>query len=620
MAGSAPLDRAPQPASPRSARKTRPRRILTATARRARAAARDQVTWQKYGAAVLGVALASAVIALVGTVVRIENISLLYLPAVLWLAARYGRGPAVAASVLAFLAYDFFFIRPLYVFTVDDPTEWLSLFALLATALVIGQLTATVQARAREAIASHQEAVASEQRTATLYALAQLLVSTTDSEALYAALTRRVAEVFAPAGVRGCALLLPNESHTLVVRALAPAENQVAAALDLTVRENVGQASWVFERCTPVGGKAPSAATSGETLVRYYVPLKSAQQVVGVLGIVGTDAIRKLMLRARTRATDTPAREASVDPQRDLFAAFCDQIALTLDRAALQQQAIHAEALQESDRLKNVLLGSVTHDLRTPLASIKAATSSLLQPGVTWSDADRQELLRSIDTSADRLNRLVGNLLDLSRLEAGVAVPVKDWYLIGDVIATVLDRLDLAGQAADHRMVVHVPPDIPLVPLDYGQIEQVLTNLVENALRYSPVGSEIEVSARTLPSEELEVRVVDHGIGIPPDELHAIFDKFYRVQHVRLPWATERPPVGTGLGLAICKSIIEAHGGRIWAESQPNVGSTFIFTLPIPEATPHGALPEIALQDTDSQASASAPTHASTTAQEAVTR
>ncbi|HLJ80707.1 MAG TPA: ATP-binding protein, partial [Ktedonobacterales bacterium] len=308
------------------------------------------------------------------------------------------------------------------------------------------------------------------------------------------------------------------------------------------------------------------------------------------------------------------------DPHRELFAAFCDQIALALERTTLQRQAINAEILQESDRLKNALLGSVTHDLRTPLASIKAAASSLLQPEITWSDVSRRELLTAIDTGADRLNRLVSNLLDLSRLEAGVAAPMKDWYLIGDVIATVLDQLDLTGQTVDHRVVVDMSPDVPLVPMDYGQIEQVLTNLVENALKYSPAGSEICIQARTLASAELEVCVTDAGIGIPANELDAVFDKFYRVQHVRLPWATERPPIGTGLGLAICRNIIQAHGGRIWAESRPGKGSTFIFTLPIPADGPHGGLPELEQQgQSNVQAESSAPAKEITPSKEAAT-
>jgi two-component system sensor histidine kinase KdpD len=278
-----------------------------------------------------------------------------------------------------------------------------------------------------------------------------------------------------------------------------------------------------------------------------------------------------------------------------LFTAFCDQIALAIDRFVLQQQAIHAEALRESDQLKNALLGSVTHDLRTPLAAIQASVGSLLESDVTWSEAERREFFETIESSADRLSRLVNNLLDLSRLEAGVAVPEKQWYPIENVIATVLDRLDLTGKTREYHIEVQVPDDLPLVPLDHAQIEQVLTNLVENALKYSPTGSTIRIQAEALgaPPSELEVRVADQGIGIASNELQAIFDKFYRVQQVRLPWANNRPPSGTGLGLAICAAIISEHGGRIWAESQPGKGSTFIFTLPIPEIPPPAPLPEL---------------------------
>jgi two-component system sensor histidine kinase KdpD len=288
------------------------------------------------------------------------------------------------------------------------------------------------------------------------------------------------------------------------------------------------------------------------------------------------------------------------NPQAALFAAFRSQIALALERLALQQQAIHSEALRESDRLKDALLSSITHDLRTPLASIQAAAGSLLEPDMNWSEADRREFLETIETSADRLNRLVGNILDLSRLEAGVALPEKRWYPLGDVIATVLDRLDLAGRTAGRHIDVDLPDDLPLVPMDHAQMEQVLTNLIENALKYSPDESVICLQARVTHSgSELEVRVSDQGIGIPPNELQAIFTKFYRVQHVRLPWASTRPPAGTGLGLAICAAIIEAHGGRIWAESELGHGSTFIFTLPIPSDRPSGELPEIDQTNTE---------------------
>ena len=547
-------------------------------------------------AAVISVAAASVFIALVLRVVHVANISLVYLPVVLWLGARFGSWPAILGSVLSFLAYDFFFIPPVHRFTVNDPTEWLSLAALLATSLVIGQMTAAVQARAREA----QE---SRERTVTLYRLAELIVSTTTFEALLPALVQRVREVFAPAGVVACGLILTDAQGRPTTRALAPADDPAATApLALESPEQRAQATWALERGGPVGGTIRRVERNPDKLrdqeVSYFVPLRSRERVIGLLGVAGAAAVRDLVAgtyeapEIGARDTPTPAPNASArHAQSALFVAFCGQIALALDRAALQQEAVHAEALRESDSLKDALLGSVTHDLRTPLASIEAAAGSLLEPDIAWSEAERREFAETIVASAQRLNRLVTNLLDLSRLEAGVAVPDVRWYPIGDVIATVLDQLDLIGRTDGYEIAVDVPDDVPPVPMDHAQIEQVLTNLIENALKYSPRGSTITIQAHVLaPNRDLEVRVTDQGIGIPPHELEAIFSKFYRVQNVYLPWASGRPPAGTGLGLAISAAIINEHGGRIWAESQPGAGSTFIFTLPIPEQTPESQL------------------------------
>ena len=546
--------------------------------------------WKGYAAAVLGVTLVSGCIALIQQFAHIANISLLYLLVVLWLATVFGRGPALLASVLAFLEYDFFFIPPLYRLTVDDPTEWVSLFAFLITALVLGQLTALVQARAREARESQQ-------RTATLYALAQLIASATDQQALLDALAQQALHVFSPAGVKACAIFLPDADKRPVMRAAATGTLS-PTTFNLEQREQASLVGWALSNGSPVGRTLLlDEPPEPQEYTITYVPLQSRRQTVGVLGIVGTPESRRLVSRlARApgkQARSLPAINGRI-PETDLFEAFCDQIALTLERAALQQQAIHAEALRESNQLKDVLLGSVSHELRTPLASIQAAASSLLEPEVTWSEAEQHELLESITTSSSRLNRLVSNLLDLSRLEAGVVVPQKDWHFIGEIVATVLDRMDLAGQCQDHQIQVEIPDTMPLVPMDHEQIEQVLTNLVENGCKYSPAGSTIHVQAQVKGSpEELEVRVSDEGIGIPPSELEAIFDKFYRVQQVRLPWAKTRPPAGTGLGLAICANIIRVHGGRIWAESQPGQGATFIFILPIPAGGPEPEIPAL---------------------------
>ena len=561
-----------------------------------------------YGYALLGVVAASLAIALIGRFAHISNISLLYLLVVLWLAAWVGRGPAILASVLAFLAYDFLFIPPLYRFTVDEPTEWLSLLALLVTSLVTGQLASAVRDRARDAQQSQQQ-------TATLYGLAQLIASAKHQTALLDDLAQRMLAVFAPSGVSGVAVLLPGEGIYPVTRALATAMGRAAEqqALRIATQIYAAEAAWALEHRATIGdalmGAHDTQEAPGSPGLVYFIPLVSSRRAVGLLAITGSLAIRALVVppSTSTRTTQaiqaTQATDAGPSSQAALFAACCDQIALAIDRAALQQQAIHAEALNESSQLKDVFLGSVTHDLRTPLASIKAAVTSLLNPAAHWKERERREFLESIEVSTDRLNRLVGNLLDISRQEAGVATPEKDWYLIGDVIATVLDRLELAGQLQGRTIVVDVANNIPLVPMDHTQIEQVLTNLLENALKYSPAERPIRITAAVTdgPQRALEVRVIDQGVGVPASEVDAIFDKFYRVQHVHLPWAADRPPTGTGLGLAISENIIRAHDGRIWVESRSGEGATFIFQLPIPVETPQGALPEITRDEAEAR-------------------
>jgi two-component system sensor histidine kinase KdpD len=548
---------------------------------------------QGYLEALIGIAAASLVIALVNRFVQASNISLVYLLVVLYLATRHGRGPAILGSILAFLAYDFFFIPPTLRFTVDDPSEWLSLLVLLITALVISQLTATVRLRATEAMESRRQ-------TAMLYEFSEVIAATTDRQELLKTLARHFFQVFRSDGVIACAIILPDTLGWPNVCASAPTDHPALESFDLQERALAANASYVLRTGLVVSETIQVATENGtQGAVSLYLPLRSGKRTVGVLGIVGNDSVRHLIAVQPTSAetTEAPGRTtASDDPssqvmdsallqasQARLFPAFRDQIALALERDTLRQEAIHAEALRESDKLKNALLGSVTHDLRTPLAAIKAATSSLLQPGVAWSNEDERDLLESIDESADRLNRLVSNLLDLSRLEAGVATPQKEWYALQDALAAVLDRLDLSSQTRNRTITLDTPDDLPLVPMDHNQIEQVLTNLLENALKYSPKEAPIEIRARTLDDpHRLEVRIIDHGIGVPVNERRAIFDKFYRVQQARLPWDPKHPPLGTGLGLAISASIVHAHYGNIWVESTPGDGATFIFTLPIP--------------------------------------
>ncbi len=231
--------------------------------------------------------------------------------------------------------------------------------------------------------------------------------------------------------------------------------------------------------------------------------------------------------------------------------------------------------MQRTDALRAALLSSVSHDLRTPLTTIKAAASSLLQEDVQWNDEIRHSFARSIEREADRLDRLVGNLLDMSRIEEGALKPEKEWYSLKALIHDVLGRLQPLLEGRTVR--THLSDDLLLVELDYMQIDQVLTNLIENAVRYTPAKSPIDVSAH-VEGEQVMISVADRGPGIPPADLERVFDKFYRVLHSQHPAGY---PMGSGLGLAVCKGLVEAHGGRIWMELREGGGLVAFVVLPV---------------------------------------
>jgi two-component system sensor histidine kinase KdpD len=256
--------------------------------------------------------------------------------------------------------------------------------------------------------------------------------------------------------------------------------------------------------------------------------------------------------------------------ERRLLQTFASQGALALERASLAQAESRARVLEESDRLKSALLSSVSHELRTPLSTIKAAASSLRGGQVSWDSAARPELVAAIDDEADHLNLLVGNLLDMSRIESGALKPKREWNILREIVGSVLERMrHLAGE---HQIELDVPESLPLLPVDYVQMEQVFTNLVSNSLKYAPPNTVVGIHAQ-VEGDAVRVQVSNEGPQVPAGDLERIFDKFYRIT------AADRV-TGTGLGLSICKGIIEAHGGRIWAENLPG-GFAFNFTLPL---------------------------------------
>jgi two-component system sensor histidine kinase KdpD len=290
-----------------------------------------------------------------------------------------------------------------------------------------------------------------------------------------------------------------------------------------------------------------------------FVPLRAAERTVGILRL------------ARPAAGPPWSAEDA-----RLVDAAADQIALAVERARLREEALEAEVLRRTDETRRALLASVSHDLRTPLASIKASSESLLQEDVPWTATERRGFTLAIREEADRLNRLVENLLDVSRIEAGALRPEREWYPLDAVVDDVVGRLQ--GTTARHRVVVDVPETLPPVPLDYVLVGQALANLIENAVKYTPPGSTVRVSARQ-EGEAVVLAVSDDGPGIPGDALPRVFDKFYRVSG----GDTARTP-GTGLGLAVVRGVAEAHGGTVGVASPPPGeprGTRFTLSLPL---------------------------------------
>ena len=264
------------------------------------------------------------------------------------------------------------------------------------------------------------------------------------------------------------------------------------------------------------------------------------------------------------------AMPAISSSERRLLQTFASQGALALERAWLSQAESRARILEESDRLKSAILSSVSHELRTPLSTIKAAASSLRSKDVGWDSPARKQLVAAIDEEADHLNMLVGNLLDMSRIESGALQPKREWNILAEILGSVLVRMRHLAEA--HKIEIDVPENLPLVPVDYVQMEQVFTNLVSNSLKYAPANTIICIRAR-VKDELIHIQISNQGPQVPSEHLERIFDKFYRIT------AADRV-TGTGLGLSICKGIIEAHGGRIWAENIAD-GLAFNFTLPL---------------------------------------
>lgn len=507
---------------------------------------------------------------------RIPNISLIYLIVVLALGSTRDLFSAVFAAIIAFLSFDFFIEPPLYTFTIERPEEWLALFIFLCAAIITGQLASTLRLRAEQAREREYE-------TRILYTLARDTNNEGDLDHQLGVVAQMVVEIFSVRGVRDCAILLPDEQERPVLRARA---QQSMRSIQFGADE-LTTAAWVMREgqtaewydlahsSRKFGGFAPRVVIRSTHMLlasRHYLslfPLKTGQKVVGVLCVWMEEDPR---LFAREKRLGSEANHA--DPRSTFFLAFLDQASSMIEHARLRRESLQMEILQRTDALRAALLSSVSHDLRTPLTSIKAAASSLLQDDVQWDDEARRSFMLAIEHEAERLNRLVENLLDISRIESGALHPEKEWYPIDELLHDVLSRMQQVLQG--HPVITDLPADLPPVELDYLMIDQVVTNLLENAIRYTPACSPLELAVSvSATTSEMLVALSDRGPGIPRGDLERIFDKFYRVL------GHARATGGTGVGLAVCRGLIEAHGGRIWATNRSGGGAQFCFTLPL---------------------------------------
>lgn len=485
------------------------------------------------------------------------SIPLFFLVPMLLASMLGGRVAGVIVSVAAVGVWDWYFIPPVHAPTVYLPSDVLALIVFLFDALVTGQLATVVRQRADDAVRRARTSEA-------LYDLSVALIGSHELAAILPTLTQRLRQTF---DLQACAVLLRDQDRAFW--RTAAASGTVPDDLNIERSRTIsGVLSWVDSRgemCAldagARGGRddhlVPSRGASNRA---QFWPLRVGSRVVGVLELVYRP-------------------ETELDPERDrLLTTLVNGTAIALEQERLFREEQEATLARESDRLKSALLSSVSHDLRTPLAGIKAAASSLLQDDVQWSDADLRAFAADIDAEADRLTRLVANLLDLSRVEAGAIKPEREREDVGDLVARVVQHAQ--PRLSPHPIHVEIEPGLRPWFLDVVHLDQVLTNLIENAAKYSPAGAPITIVAREsaeLGGEaELRLSVTDRGSGIPVAEQATVFDAFYRGA------GTGRRTSGTGMGLAIVKGLVAANGGRVELDSQVGRGSTFTVVLPAP--------------------------------------
>lgn len=456
------------------------------------------------------------------------NLVMLYLLVIVFVALRWGRGPSLLASILGVLFFDFFLILPYHTFAVAD-LQYLFTFAVF---LLVGLLTSGLAARARD------QAEVAQRRTiltTELYNFTRDLAAAADLDTILTQIAKHIKQ-----SLDGdVAIFLPKGSHL---------ELHMASSSFQPGPEEQAVAHWVFDHNQPAGqGTDTLAGARGR-----YVPLRTTHATVGVLGMLP--------------AQDQEENEAE---HSRLLDAFCTQAAVTIERLQLEGQARRVEVMAETEKLQTALLNSISHDLRTPLVSITGALTAF-QENEQMKGPARKELLQTASGEANRLNRLVGNLLDMTRLEGGAVKPLRQSVDIREIIEVALQ--EYRERLAQRKVDVNVPTDLPFIAVDPVLVGRAVGNVLENSIKYSPPGSPIGLSAFA-KDKFVDLEIADHGPGIPSSDLHLVFDKFHRVN---------RPDQlgGTGLGLSISKGLVEANGGEIHLVNRPDGGLRVTISLP----------------------------------------
>jgi len=496
--------------------------------------------WPGYAATLVAVAIATALAWYARALLSDANIVMVYLVAIALVALRFGRGPAVVGSIISAVAYDFFFVEPVFSLNVADGQYFITFAVLMLVGLLIGWLMSSVRMQAR--VAGHRE-----RRTALLYAMARELTATRGQEGIARAAVRNVGESFESQVV----VLLPDAQRKVLYPTGTPESASLRGA-DLSI------AQWVLDHAAPAGmGTDTLPGTSAR-----YLPLTGSDEKVGARGVLAVMPVNP--------------RRILLPEQAHLLETFAAQIALALERAALAERAQTAAVHAESESVRNSLLSAISHDMRTPLAVISGAASALMD-NVELKAAERTALARSIADEAAQMTQVVTNVLDMTRLESGKVALHDEWISVDEVVASALRRTQ--ARLEDRPVHLEIDRNLPLLKADPVLMEQLLVNLLDNAARHTPRRTNISIRAQR-SFDQIELTVADDGPGFPPDiEPDTLFDKFRRGRE-------EGVQGGVGLGLAICRAIARAHGGEIRAERIPAGGALFTLTLPLTEEAP----------------------------------